>query len=100
MRLPRHPRASWALIAATVLAVFNDVGMPIFMNLMMSSFSTFRSTSELWLRTIIFTVPQAILGAVTWGLVLFAIFDRPQQPKFLRNEDPDRDILDAPRSSS
>jgi|GEM_PF-7006759 len=93
-RLPRHPRASWALIAALVLAGFNTLILPLAMQMFFQAFNSFQSTNELWLRTLIFTIPPMIVGSISWGLIFFAVFDRPEMTKFLSEDDPDRDVLD------
>lgn len=85
-RLPRHPRASWLLIAAIALGAFNSVGLPVLLQVLLSRFNTFSTTDGLWLRTVLFTLPQAILGAVAWSLIFCAVFDRPTPPKFLDDE--------------
>jgi hypothetical protein len=93
-RLPQQPRSCWALIAALGLSAFNSLGMPVLTQFLMVSLGTFRSTQELWLRTLIFTLPTALVGAVSWGLILFAVFDGRVSLKFLPEHDPDRDLLD------
>jgi hypothetical protein len=95
-RLPMQPRSAWALLAALALNVFDRLGMPVLILQLLEFFGNFRSTPELWLRTLLFTLPQALVAAATWGLVLFAVFDRPAPPKFLREDDLDRDLLDSP----
>jgi hypothetical protein len=83
-KLPQQSRSCWALIVATVLAAFHLLGLPVLMNaVLFYAGVNFANTRELWLRTVLFTLPQALVGALYWGLILFAIFDRPAPPKFL-----------------
>ncbi len=39
-----------------------------------------------WKWTLWDVLPESLLTALTWGLILFAVFDRPAAPKFLAEE--------------
>lgn len=85
-RLPKFPRPCWFLLAALLLDGFANLALPAFMQQVMSFISmngyNFRGENQmLWM--ILWTVPYSLVSAVIWGLVLFAVFDRPDPPKFL-----------------
>jgi hypothetical protein len=95
-RIPSEPRTSWALIAALAVSSFNLLGLPVLLQAAMQLAGGIQSTDDLRLRTLLFTLPHSLVGAVAWGLILFAVFAHAPPPKFLREDDPDRDLLDAP----
>ncbi len=93
-RLPAYPRSCWAILAALAFSGFNMLGVPVLMTTFLQMTGGFNSTSDLQLRTFILTLPHSLIAAVSWGLILFAVFDRPSPPKFLVEDDLDRDTLD------
>ena len=86
-RIPQAPRSSWTIIAAIGLNIINIAGLSVVMNLAMTPFRSFNSSHELWLRMLIYTLPQAVVSAISWGLILFAVFDRPVPPRFLEEDE-------------
>jgi hypothetical protein len=95
--LPKFPRPCWVLLAALALDGFSQLAMPTIMQTIVSMYGGWSNppgSQSHHLLTFVYTLPGSLINAVVWGLVLFAIFDRPPPPKFLREDDPDRDILD------
>lgn len=92
--LQRHPRPCWFLLAALALTGFNSLGMPIIMQTVMQMMGGMSGSGNHGLIMLFYSLPYSCLSAVSWGLVLFAIFDRPDRPKFLKEDDLERDILD------
>ena len=82
-----HPRACWAILAALALNAFNILGLPFLMSIVMQITGGFATTNDLLLRNLLWTLPYGLAGAVSWGLILFAVFDRPDPPKFLHEDD-------------
>lgn len=89
-----YPRSCWAILGALAISTFNMLGMPFLMWALMKMTGGFASTTDLMLRNLLWTLPHGLLAAGSWGLVLFAVFDRPDPPKFLHDEEGDRDVLD------
>ena len=85
-KMPVHPRACWAILAALALNAFNVLGLPFLMAIVMQMTGGFATTNDLLLRNLLWTLPYGVLGAVSWGLILFAVFDRPDPPKFLKED--------------
>ena len=86
-KLPLHPRSCWAILAAMALSGFSNVGLPVLMGFLLQITGGFSSTKDLLVRNFFWTLPQAILATTSWGLILFAVFDRPDPPKFLHEDD-------------
>lgn len=95
-RLPRHPRPCWLILAALALDGIANLGLPIVMQSIMQllSFNNLNPPQNRVVWSFFWTLPYSLVNALTWGLILFAVFDRPNPPKFLKEHDPDRDILD------
>lgn len=96
-RLPKHPRPCWLILAALALDGIANLGLPIVMQSVMQLLSlnnNLNSPQNRIVWSFFWTLPYSLLNAVTWALVLFAVFDRPDPPKFLKEDDLDRDILD------
>lgn len=95
-RLPKHPRPCWLILAALALDGIANLGLPIVMQSVMQllSFNNLNSPQNRVVWSFFWTLPYSLVNAMTWGLILFAVFDRADPPKFLKENDPDRDILD------
>lgn len=94
--LPKYPRPCWVLLLALAIDGLSNLGLPIVMQTIMQVLSLNNPGQNHVLWTVLWTLPYSVVNAVIWCLVLFAVFDRPPQPKFLVEDDPDRDILDSP----
>lgn len=85
-RFPKYPRPCWFLLAALLLDGFASLALPTVVVQINDFFFVFTNNSvgqESMLRFLILTLPYSLVSAVIWGLVLFAVFDRPDPPKFL-----------------
>ena len=94
---PKHPRSSGILLAALVL----DGGANLLLPFVMQTAATtiqqlglFNAANQQGLWALVWTLPFSLVSALIWGLILFAVFDRPDPPKFLQEDDQDRDLLD------
>lgn len=91
--LHRFPRPCWMLLAALALQAFNLISSFLFPFVIrfLNGPSSFVDPS---LSYLLFTFSHSVNQTISWCLVIFAILDRTVPPKFLREDDPDRDILD------
>lgn len=95
-RLPKHPRPCWLILAAIALDGMTNLGLPILMQSVMQLFTmnNIDPTTNQMAWVFFWTLPYSVVNAVSWCLILFAVFDRPDPPKFLQEDDRDRDVLD------
>jgi hypothetical protein len=93
--LDRCPRACMALFGALGLTLINNLATPILMTIWMQQSGAFSRSNNPMIWQIVTVLPFSIIGAISWGLLLFAIFDgRAHITRYSLEEDPDRDILD------
>jgi hypothetical protein len=93
-RIPRYPRNAWALMGSLILSAINNTLMPLMMQVVFQVLDRFQSTNQLWLRTVIYTIPPMIVACISWGLIFVAVFDEKDRRILPPEDDPDRDILD------
>lgn len=91
-----YPRACWALLGAIGLNLLSNLGLPFVTQVLLQTMRNGLSpqNSPLMFQVVV-TLPYSLMAALSWGLVLFAIFDgRAGTLRYPPEDDPDRDILD------
>lgn len=95
-RLPKYPRPCWLILAALAIDAFSSLALPVAMQYVTSLLSMNTGVQNHVMMAFLWTLPYSLISALVWGMVLFAVFDRPDSPKFLKEDDLERDILDRP----
>lgn len=93
-----HPRTCGVLLLALLLDGCATLLLPIGLQTVtttLQQLGLFNSMNQPGLWALIWTLPYSLVSALIWGLILYAIFDRPAPPKFPEEEDRDRDLLDS-----
>lgn len=91
-----RPRTRWSVLLAISIAAVSPFILPyLTMNLKGLFFGDLSNDDwQIYLYLLLHTIPSATIAAISWGLILFAVFDRPERPKFLREDVLEQDILD------